>query len=460
MFCSQRKINTDVKVIMFGDISLTLFLLSIVAGYLLGVISGLTPGIHTNNFAMILLAMSPLLSDSGVPVFYVAVIILSNSLSHTFHDIIPAIFLGAPSDDTALAVLPGHVLLMEGRGAEAVRLSALGSAGSVALALFIALPLSLIFITAYPVIQAYLAWILIFMVFLMIMTEKGEFVRGQGSLSHWKSRFYALVIFLMSGILGIFAFRMEYLMRPVISFAEPSSLLPLLSGLFGSSQLIISLMSDAAIPVQLRSRLELDRKRIFRGIIVGGVSGSIVAWLPGISSSIATVLARMFVRQDFSKDQYRRNSDEELLSSAKEFIVSVSGVNTCNAIFGLIALAAIGKSRNGAMVVVNELLGGVSLDAPTIVLFFCAIVLTAIMSYFSTIYLGDRVHLWLRSIDYPVVCYSVIAVLTLLVILFTGLFGLVIFAIATPIGMLPTFLKIRKSHAMGVILLPVILYFL
>jgi putative membrane protein len=445
---------------MIGDISLTLFLLSIVTGYLLGVMSGLIPGIHTNNFALILLALSPILSDIGVPVFYVAVIILSNSLSHTFHDIIPAIFLGAPSDDTALAVLPGHVLLLEGRGAEAVRLSALGSAGSVALALFIALPLSLIFISAYPVIQAYLAWILIFLVFLMIMTERGEYVRGQGSLSHWKSRFYALVIFFMSGMLGVFAFSMEYLVRPVISFGEPSVLLPLLSGLFGSSQLIIGLMSDGVIPVQLRSRLELDRKRIFRGIFVGGVSGSLVAWFPGISSSIATVFARMFVKQDLSKDQYRRYSDEEMLSSAKEFIVSVSGVNTCNAIFGLIALAVIGKSRNGAMVVVNELLGGLSLDASTIVLFFCAIVLTAIMSYFSTIYLGDRVHLWLLSIDYPVLCYSVIAVLTLLVLLFTGLFGVVVFAIATSLGMLPSFLKIRKSHAMGVILLPVILYFL
>jgi len=71
---------------MLVDISLTLFLLSIVAGYLLGVVSGLIPGIHTNNFALILLAISPILSDSGVPVFYVAVIILSNSLSHTFHD--------------------------------------------------------------------------------------------------------------------------------------------------------------------------------------------------------------------------------------------------------------------------------------------------------------------------------------------------------------------------------------
>ena len=120
---------------MYGGLSLWMILLSVLAGYLLGVFSGLVPGIHTNNFALILLALSPVLSENGVLPLYISLMILSNSISHSFHDIIPAIFLGAPGDDMALAVLPGHTLLLEGRGPEAIRLSALGSAGSVALAL-------------------------------------------------------------------------------------------------------------------------------------------------------------------------------------------------------------------------------------------------------------------------------------------------------------------------------------
>ncbi|MDW7733408.1 MAG: tripartite tricarboxylate transporter permease, partial [Methanolobus sp.] len=231
----------------FGEISFVMFVLSILAGYSLGVFSGLVPGIHTNNFALILLALSPFLAENGMPVFYVAVMILSNSVAHTFHDIIPAIFLGAPSDDMALAVLPGHTLLLEGRGAEAIRLSALGSAGSVAFAVFIAVPLSLLFKTAYELIQSYLAWILILVVVIMILTEKGESVHGQGSLAHWKFRFYAILVFMLSGSLGVLAFNTEYLMNPVVSLGEPSILLPLLSGLFGSSQLIISLMSSPVI---------------------------------------------------------------------------------------------------------------------------------------------------------------------------------------------------------------------
>ena len=446
---------------VFSELSLSMLLLSVLAGYLLGVLSGLVPGIHTNNFALILLALSPMFSENGISTLYIAVMILSNSVSHSFHDIIPAIFLGAPGDDMALAVLPGHTLLLEGKGPEAIRLSALGSAGSVTLALIIAIPMSLLFVSLYHFIQSYMALILILVVFIMILSEKGEFVQGQGSLTHWKSRFYALLVFLISGSLGLFAFRMENLMQPLVSLGEPSILLPLLSGLFGSSQLIMSMFTDPVIPAQLPSRLELGRKQIFRGIMVGGISGSLVAWMPGISSSIATVFARLFIRGDFSRSSNGMpDQDDEYLAASKEFIVSVSGVNTCNAIFGLLALAFIGKSRNGAMVAVNELLGGISPDIPSLLLFLSVVSLTALVSYFSTIFLGDRVHRGISRINYSFLAQGVIAVLSILVLAFTGPFGLLIFIIATPVGMLAPFLKIRKSHAMGVILLPVILYFI
>ncbi|MFP4655591.1 MAG: tripartite tricarboxylate transporter permease [Methanohalobium sp.] len=95
--------------------SITMLLLSIISGYLLGIISGLIPGIHTNNFAMILLVLSPVMTDYGITTFYAAVIILANAITHTFHDVIPSIFLGAPSADMALAVLPGHQLLLDGQ---------------------------------------------------------------------------------------------------------------------------------------------------------------------------------------------------------------------------------------------------------------------------------------------------------------------------------------------------------
>jgi len=430
------------------DISITLLIISIFFGFFLGIISGLTPGIHVNNFALILLALTPLFLEMGFAPFYIAVIILSNSVTQTFVDIIPSIFLGAPEADTALAVLPGHQLLMEGRGAEAVRLSAIGSAGSVAASLLIAVPLGFFFMNIYGTIDAYIGWILVLIAVLMIATENGEVVEGQGSLAHLKYKGYAVILFFLSGMLGLFAFENTDKMAPLITFGEPSILLPLLSGLFGASMLVLALMTRSEIPPQQKNCVfTLPGKRIIRGIISGSAAGSFVAWLPGVSSAVGTIIARLLVREDKGED------------ASKEFIISLSGANTANAIFSLIALYTIHRTRSGAMVAINGLINIDEWDMSVIILLLAVIVYVSIISYYATIYLGDRISGMLSKIDYSKLCTAVLIFLTLMVVMFTGWFGLVIFLISTIVGMVSSFAKIRKTHAMGVILLPVILYF-
>ena len=430
------------------DISITLLIISIFIGFFLGIISGLTPGIHVNNFALILLALTPLFLKMGFAPFYIAVIILSNSVTQTFVDIIPSIFLGAPEADTALAVLPGHKLLMEGRGFEAVRLSAIGSAGSVAAALLIAVPLGFFFMNFYGTIDAYIGWILVLIVVLMIATENGEVVEGQGSLVHIKYKSYAVILFLLSGMLGMFAFDNTDMMTPLVTLGEPSILLPLLSGLFGASMLVLALMTRSEVPPQQKNCIfTLPEKRIIRGILSGSAAGSFVAWLPGVSSAVGTIIARLLVREDKSED------------ASKEFIISLSGANTANAIFSLIALYTIHRTRSGAMVAINGLVNIEEWDISFMIMLLAIIVFVSILSYYATIYLGDRISGLLSKIDYSKLSCAVLIFLTLMVVMFTGWFGLVIFLISTPVGMVASFAKIRKTHAMGVILLPVILYF-
>lgn len=472
-----------------AEISLLLVFLSIFGGYLLGIFSGLVPGVHTNNFALALVAFAPFLAEQGLSPFYIALIILSNSIAHSFHDIIPSIFLGAPEGDTALAVLPGHRLLLEGAGAEAIRLSALGSAGSVIASLVFVIPFSLFFRAIYPYLEEYMAWVLLTVVFIMLSTEKEEqkskpekdLLSGLSGisghiLSGYKHRAFALLLFLITGFLGLFAFSKEDSLTPVINFGAASVLLPLLSGLFGASQLVISLFTGSQIPEESISGLHLSRKRILRGILTGSAAGSLVAWLPGVSSAIAALLAGLF--GNFDKNNLKKRekddsikksgtflfsdpqADPKTLESSKEFIVSVSGVNTSNAIFGLVAFLVIGKTRSGAMAAINEILSSDALNFQFLLLFFTSILLTSLLSYISTIWIGNNAHRLLRKLNYTKLCTCVLLGLALMVFLFTGLFGLFIFIISTPIGMLSSFMKVRKSHAMGVILLPVILYFL
>ncbi|MCL7475706.1 MAG: tripartite tricarboxylate transporter permease [Methanosarcinales archaeon] len=429
--------------------NLSLLFISILAGFLLGVISGLVPGIHTNTFAFMLAAFAPWLLESGLSPLCIAATIVSSSLTHTFVNIIPSVFLGAPEADTSLAVLPGHQLLLDGFGAEAVRLSALGSAGAVLVSLVLMLPLSASFAVMYPLVNRYMGWILLVVVLVLIYTEKGEMIEGQGSLFRFKYRAFAALLFLLSGMLGLVAFESQTLMKPVISIGEPSILMPLFSGLFGASMLVISMMNDTVIPAQLSSRLVLSRRRIVRGTIIGSAAGAFVAWLPGITGAVATVLARIGVKEDYADE-----------NSGREFIVSISGVNTANAIFGLIALYVIGKTRSGAMVAVADILGGAHLDLDTLVLLLIIVVGVSIAAYFVTIFLGDRILTIVTRINYRMLCIVILTGLTGMVFLFSGWFGLVVFGMGIPVGMLAPYLKVRRSHAMGVLLLPLLAFYL
>ena len=96
--------------------------MAILLGCLFGVVTGLIPGLHINLVALILFSISPVLLGY-TNVIAVASFIIAMSITHTFTDFISATYLGAPADDTALAVLPAHKLLLDGKGHEAIRLT-------------------------------------------------------------------------------------------------------------------------------------------------------------------------------------------------------------------------------------------------------------------------------------------------------------------------------------------------
>jgi len=189
-------------------------LLALLLGILAGVITGLTPGLHINLVAVILLSSSAFLLRFFSPLV-LAGFIIAMSITHTFTDFIASIYLGAPDDDTALAVLPGHVLLLEGKGYEAVKLTVVGSLlcllGTVALVPFLIVAVPFIFEALRP----YIGYLLIGIASFMILHEK-----------NLSGKFWALMVFLLSGVLGLLTFSLPQIKDP---------LFPLFSGLFGIS---------------------------------------------------------------------------------------------------------------------------------------------------------------------------------------------------------------------------------
>lgn len=410
-------------------------------GFLLGVISGLIPGLHVNTFAAMLLGASPAMMKLGLSPYHVAVIILAASISQTFLDAIPTVFVGAPDSDTVLAVLPGHRLMLRGRGIEAVRLSAMGSAGSVLVALALIPLLSWIFSSYYDLLMEWIGLILLGIAIIMIMKERDA---DPAPYKTMKRRALALSVFLTSGLLGIFAFENQDLLSSPLGL-EPDILLPLLSGIFGASSLILSIFSSTEMREQRETGFELSALPLVRSIILGGAAGSVVAWIPGVSPAVATMLTRLG----------RGVEDED--QSAREFLVSISGVNTSCAVLSIVALFVISRPRSGAAAAINEL---IDLDARHLQAMIVIATAVALVSYITTIWLACIAGSLLSKIDYRKLSILVLGSLALIAFIFTGAFGIFIFLVSTLIGLAPHLAGIRKTHAMGVLMLPLIVYYL
>ena len=112
-------------------------ILVILIGILAGIFTGLIPGIHINLIALLILSSAPALLSVTSPLM-ISIFIISMSITHTFLDTIPSVFLGAPESSTALSVLPGHKLLLQGKGYEAVMLTLIGSFLALILAICLA----------------------------------------------------------------------------------------------------------------------------------------------------------------------------------------------------------------------------------------------------------------------------------------------------------------------------------
>lgn len=114
---------------------LLFILLAIIIGVITGVFTGLIPGIHVNTIAALMVSISGVLYSFGLSSITIAVFIAVVAITHAFFDYIPSLFIGVPNDEV-FALLPGHRLVKQGRGLEAIELSMKGSLNGVFFSVF------------------------------------------------------------------------------------------------------------------------------------------------------------------------------------------------------------------------------------------------------------------------------------------------------------------------------------
>jgi len=393
-------------------------LTGVILGVILGTISGIIPGVHANTLAAVLLSLQVFLLAYLGPLA-LAGAMFAALITHTFVDAIPSTFLGIPDADTAISVLPAHALCLEGNGEEAVRIAALGSA----CAMVIAVPLSVACFFLLPALQQYFDW----WIGILLIASIGYMI-VMNEAPGW-----ALAIFLVSGILGIFALHYAYFSWHLLAGGS-AILMPLLTGLFGISVLVTA--SQGAMPEQHFHGIRMEDKTVIKCSAMGTFAGVAVGWLPGLSTASANgVLASII---GYEKDR-------------RAYILATNAANTANAFIGLAALFALSRMRNGVMAAISEL------PLPSMSELTIIGILAACAAYLITIRLSRSAHR-LSGINGRFLNRLVIAFIVILCAILTGPFGILILVLATTVGLVPQIVNVPRVFCMGAIMLPVMLY--
>lgn len=387
-------------------------------GILLGTMSGLTPGLHVNTLAILLAAVAPQVPADP---HLVGAAMLAAGVVHSFLDIVPALAIGVPDAAMAVTALPGHRLVLGGRGREALRLSTLGSGGAILAAMVFGLPVTLVMERVAPVLIDHIAIVLGLVAAVMILTERGLRATVGGT-----------VAFLASGLLGLATLDLD----PNALVPGGDMLLPLLSGLFGIPVLLVA-ATGTGVPPQEGPELATTPGNVSLWSLIGGFAGAVVAYVPGVSAAVAAAMAFVALPGH---------------AGDRGFVVATSGVNTANTVFALFALVALGSPRTGVLVAFER-----AKLPPNLPLLLLAILLAATVAFVLVPVLGDHYLAVVGSVDNARLSVGVGGLLVVLSGVFTGFTGVGVMATAAALGLIPVVTNSRRVHLMGVLFVPIAL---
>ena len=415
------------------DIVLFILYMSLL-GACIGTFSGLVPGIHVNTLAAIMLAGYPLLTDalsSFIPEellpVCIASCIMSASIVHSFVDYVPSVFIGAPDPDDVISALPGHRLLLEGRGMAAIRSAAIGSCVGACASVIIAIPFQLILLTGLSdYLDSITAVVLIAVILMMILSEREP-----------AGMFWGALLILISGMLGMVCMDLDI---PCGGILPGSTLMfPMLTGLFGMPAMLQSLRNPVIAEQKDKERYPVGPLPGIKGVLTGILTG----WFPGITSTTGAILSNSITPE-------RR---------PEGFISMTASIGTAAAIVMLVTMSITGKGRSGTMMIIGDILGD-SVIGPLNTAFLLLLLtasFSAFLGYHSTIVCGRIMSKIINRIDTLVLNRICIAAVIALVAVMTGPWGLAVLFASSMLGFLPVKTGISRVYLTGCLLIPALL---
>ena len=542
--------------------------------------TGLIPGFHVNNVALIALSLTPLAIGLGIPLSAVAAIIVAMGTVHTFLNYIPSALVGAPDGDTALALLPGHRMLLAGNATQGVAYSARGSQLGLLLSIPLLLFARFLFgenpgLGFYEDSREILPYLLLAISMFLILTETTRIpwpLWMQAMSKRWKIKLsgrefdfsftdnsniagmiVATAFFLLSGFYGWAVFELPG--RSPVGMPNATMLMPGLAGLFGIANLLDIYVTTSEMPAQGDDWELPPVKPLLIPCFLSSICAAVMAILPGMTAAQATVVV-MTVRNFIGKlkdpdyipadfefgpgqanhpamqaiakrreaeaaagggivaeipddgsspkaaiiDPEQRDllndesaammvggaplseKDLAILQSAREereispdldleaqstqqdleVIAILSATNTAVTVMVLAFLYLVGRPRSGAALALNMMYPIDPWTAieppPDFIRLLAVTVASGLIAVPLMIKVGKGMLKLHELIPLRALVMGVIIFVTILVWLSTGWIGIGVLITGTILGLMPPRIGIRRSHGMGIILVPIMIY--
>ncbi len=381
-------------------------------GLLIGSVTGLVPGIHSNNLVVLIFLFSIF------PAFNVSVLIISAALMHSFADVIPSILFAAPEEETIFSLLIGHKFFLKGKAIQAIQLTLIGSFFTGVTSLIIA-PVFFLFLTRIEsILSTIIPWVLILIVLLMIF-EKNNF-------NFIKSNF---LIITLTGFLGLVSLN-----------NNEFNLMIGITGLFAGGNLVFSLLNKPIIKKQVLEPIKIDFLESIKWSFVSSVFACFTALLPGLTSGQSTLIASKII-----------NLNE------KNYLVFIGGINTATQLMSLIVLFTLNKARTGTAIGIQKL---IELTTNQLIQLLIISLIILGLAFIITEFLAFETIKLIQKINYSKINLTILTTLLFSSAILNGLNGLILFLTATSIGVLTNTLGVKKTNLMGYLLIPTILIYL
>jgi len=417
-------------------------LLIAILGVVVSAPLSLVPALHVYNvIGLLVLIYLPLSAYLG-PLFMI-MFMFGLLVGYAMMNTLTSVYFSTPDDSTIFIVLPAQKYLRQGRGHEAVLLSAVGGLiGIFFLAVLVPLTMGILG-TLRELLAPHLFWILALISVYILMSEwPKDFSRGQSKLKRlakgWSTLIPGMFTFFISGFFGFILMRSQV----IPAHRGFQTLLPAFVGLFAVPWVLTNLVSKIEIPKQhVGDSVDIEGTTAARGGIAGCLGGLLAAFFPAVTGGTGGLLAgHVTAQRDERTFILSQGASKVVYYVGAAFLLFIPGLHLTRGTMGIMVNLFYTPQTTSEFFLVAGVIA---------ICGFIAFLLLILMSKFA-INLVEKVPVGKVNIGVLVIIHAI-------VIGVTSWQGLMVMWIGASIGLIPVLFHSRRLNCLGVLLLPLMI---